>query len=300
MSKRIICLLCACLLAAAASSAAAEPLVYRVTGPEGTALYLMGTVHVGLKTDSIPDAAEKAMEECAALALEVDPAEMDSLNPGFLGQAARLFLPAGTKLSDLVGAELVQKCASALGMNRNILEMFVPYAAVTLLNERDCAALGLEEDHGTDRMLYDLARRLGLRVTGIENVEQQMDVLLGMDPGYGAALLEEETENPEACREEIRLLCEKWRAGDERGLEVLFAPEDGGPDPLEEAAQRLMVTDRNLGFANAAMAFLHGGETVFMAVGCGHLYGEEGLLALLEAQGCAVTRLNAAPEGAGE
>ena len=296
MDKRIICLLVAVLLAAAAVSSLAEPLVYRITGPEGTALYLMGTVHVGRKTDGIPEAAEKALEECGALALEVDPREMTAVNPAFLRQAARLFLPAGTRLSDLVGEELVQKCASALGMRQNSLEMLVPYAAVALLNERDYASLSLEEDYGTEKLLEDTARRLGLRVTGIETVEEQMDVLLSLDDAYCAGLMEEETEAPEACREEIRRLYELWQAGDEKGLEALLAAEAGLEDPAYAEAARLLVTDRNRRFAEAARAFLSGGETVFMAVGCGHLYGEEGLLTLLEAEGCAVVKLNAAPE----
>ncbi len=269
-----------------ASSALAEPAVYRVRGPEGGQMYLMGTLHAGLAGDTLPAAAKEAAGECTLLVLEADPGEMEETDPAFLQQAARLFLPAGVCLSDLIGPDLTEQCAAALGMRRAALERFVPYGAVSLLSERDNAALSLDPDWGADRLLYALALEKGMGVYGIETVEEQMDALLSLDTSWCAEAIRQALSDPGGCIGEVSLLRALWLKGDEQGLEALFEREEDDPE-----AERVLVTQRNLRFRDAALSFLSGEETVFMAVGCAHLYGEEGLIRLMENAQCHVERL---------
>ena len=52
-----------------------------------------------------------------------------------------------------------------------------------------------------------------------------------------------------------------------------------------------MVDDRNYGMAEAAAGYLRSGDTVFMAVGTGHLVGDVGLIQLLQDAGFTAERV---------
>jgi uncharacterized protein YbaP (TraB family) len=87
-------------------------------------------------------------------------------------------------------------------------------------------------------------------------------------------------------------MIEGWKAGE---LEVITAGilEDPAAYPEElwddvEAYNRMMVYDRNIAMADRAEEFLASGRTVMIAVGAGHLPGEQGIAALLEKRGYTV------------
>ena len=84
-----------------------------------------------------------------------------------------------------------------------------------------------------------------------------------------------------------------WRTGDEQFLDIQM--NDVMREQAPEVHQRIMV-DRNIAWAQTLDAALSGGAgTAFIAVGAGHLVGEESSVpALLAQRGYKVERYGAA------
>ena len=94
---------------------------------------------------------------------------------------------------------------------------------------------------------------------------------------------------PAAAARQLRGLYGAWRTGNAtllafyNGFEDPFASDE--EKALAQAFRKAMLTDRNVGMADFAEAQLGSGQTVFLAVGAGHMIGMSGVVSLLRARG---------------
>jgi len=134
---------------------------------------------------------------------------------------------------------------------------------------------------GVDRALIAEAAR----VEGLESFEEQYAVFDRLPPARQARLLTALAAEADSHAEDQRVIA--WLTGDIAALEreasvgILADPE------LREALQ----LSRNRAWAGRVAALLDGGERPFVAVGAAHMWGEEGLPALLAARGYTVRRV---------
>ena len=87
----------------------------------------------------------------------------------------------------------------------------------------------------------------------------------------------------------VQTMIEEWKAGDVKDLANLMNEAMVDQTELNE----VLLTRRNANWAEWMSSRLDQPGTVFMAVGAGHIGGDEGLLDLLEDKGLKATRVAA-------
>ena len=93
--------------------------------------------------------------------------------------------------------------------------------------------------------------------------------------------------------DEIPKLMNAWQNGDGKTLEHMLRDEQGSP-ALQEYMERRLIRERNLNWLPKLLAMPE--KNRFVVVGALHLYGSDGLLALLRQQGYRVEVVTKAHE----
>ena len=143
--------------------------------------------------------------------------------------------------------------------------------------------------HGTEMLLYARMKDLGAVNEGIETAASQMDLALSLGDGYMKEAIRAYLEEPEEMRLQVLELHTLWENGDAEGLTAYIEGVAAAEDEESADAYRRMFVERNRVFADRCLAEIASGRRVLVAVGCGHLYGKDGVIRLLEEAGCEVT-----------
>jgi uncharacterized protein len=263
-------------------------LLWRVSREGVAPSYVFGTIHVGdPRVLDLPDAVGRALGRSRRLYLET------MLGPR---EEARFFEAAqfenGRRLEPLIGAESYARLAAELrqrGVSDDVIARIKPWAAlVNLTVARD--GDGAET---LDQKVASIARGQGARVLGLEGIEEQIAVFERIPIETQVGLLRHAL----AHRDELAALIEPAiQAWIRRDLAALHSVSDrvGVRYPEMAAHYRLLfrtvVENRTVVMAHRLFVPLREGRA-FVAVGANHLYGQRGLLALIEAQGYRVTRV---------
>jgi len=260
---------------------APSPAIWQVTAPEGAhSGWLFGTVHA--LPDDIPwrsAALDEALGRSGVLVVEI--ADLDD------GSAARSAFDAVSRepgLPPLIdrlpksGRERLEGVLADAGVGRNAYAGIKTWAAALMLAStlRD-----YDPANGVDRVLIDQAEH----VAGLESFSEQYASFDSLSRQAQVALVRAIVEEPGGARQDARI--EAWLTGDLDSLDSL-SEEALLTDP--ELRQTLLV-ERNHAWARQIAALIAQGRRPFVAVGAGHMLGEEGLPALLDARGFRVARL---------
>lgn len=293
-------------LAEAEPAQTATPLFYEVTGENGQTMWLLGTIHVGdARTAYLPAEITDALKSADALAVEFNSIAYEE---ALLSDAALLtqlteayYYNDGTALSDHLSQSLyaqLRPLMLASGSN----SASTPYMKASLWNDViDSFYLrqgsSLSSSKGVDRRLLLLATAQGKPIYDIESYLSQIQMITGFSDGLQSLLL---TQSLQAglisyC-DGVEQLYELWCQGDEEALTEYLSADTAQLEQsdltLYQEYNTAMYTNRNATMHTAATTYLESGETVFYAVGLGHLLGEGGLIESLRAAGYTVKPVN--------
>jgi uncharacterized protein len=291
MTRRDVVRLALLLYAAPALAAAPERfqrgLLWRVTRKDLAPSHVYGTIHVpDSRLAVLPPPVKTAFDAARTLMLEFVPDRY--AQERFL--EAAIFLDHQT-LEQKIGAddfELAVQHLAPIGLPREFINKLKPWGV--LLNLRNPAG---HEGSPLDSQLLELARARRMPLYQIEGVEEQIFTFDEFPMESQVALLKHSL----AHGAELRALAE-------RTLEAYLAQDLAQIWRLREdfvarhpaiAAHQAVMTKRVVHDRSVVMAFrmqrqLRRGDA-FVALGALHLYGEKGVLALLEADGYRPTRI---------
>ncbi|WP_353217522.1 TraB/GumN family protein [Sandarakinorhabdus sp.] len=288
MAMRFFRLVLALLLAAPALAA---PAMWVVEGGQLNGrghITLYGTVHaLPPGQDWFSPAARTAFTAADLLVVEVadsgDPAVMAAAvqRTGLLPDA----LPLASRLPPALRPALAQILGS-LGLSADSLDRLKTWLAAISLLAADLARSGIDPAAGVDRSLIGMAVAAGKPVTGLETAEYQLGLFDALPETEQRLLLRSTVSDAGAAQEEIRALLKAWLAGDVERIRVEF--DDGSLSAELEAA---LLTRRNAAWADWVAARRDQPGQVFVAVGAAHLAGPGSLIALLQARGLTVRRV---------
>jgi len=280
----------------------ASPLFYRVTGPNGQKMWLLGTIHLGdAHTGALPKEIYDAFRSADALAVEYDPiafAEQLKTDAHLQNQLLAVrYYADGTALPDHLDPLLYQQAYPLLlasGSNHADAYRLKPAMLSAAIEQFYLQQeYGLELSKGVDLRLLTLAREQGKQIRCLESGLSQQQMLGSFSDPLQEYLLKKVL----ACSSkeysaETRRLYTLWCQGDEAALtEAVFSDmaDLAALDPgLYQEYMDAMYIRRNTQMFSAAEGYLQSGETVFFAVGLAHLLGEDGLINSLRAAGCRV------------
>jgi uncharacterized protein YbaP (TraB family) len=286
--------------AAAAATPAGEGKFYRIGRPGETASFLYGTMHLSdPRLDLLPE-ARKAFGAADTLVIEttdaLDPATTTAM---MLARPDLLYLPPGRKLSDILTdpqAVAVTAELERLGIPAASVETLQPWFVAVSLMLPACETARLAEGQKPlDLALAAEAKAADKRVLGLESGGEQLEALASMSGDLQVASLVSTLALGDRLPDLFETMTQLYLDGRialiSPLVEVLMPPGSAALAREAGAFERRLVNDRNHRMAERLAPLLQPGG-VFVAVGALHLPGDEGLVALLKAQGYAVTRLD--------
>lgn len=263
-------------------------LLWRVSKPGVAPSHVFGTMHIAdPRVLLIPDPVMRALAQAKSYAMEIQ------FNPAV---EARFFEAAqfedGRRLEPMIGAEAYAQVQASLRTREvpeEIIARIKPWAALANLTVTP-------EEYGQvtlDQRLYALARARRLPTFGLEGIEEQIAVFDGIPLDTQVALLKHGLAERDYLVGLIEPAIQAWL---KRDLAMLDAVRERTLARFPQMAEhyrtltRHIVENRSVVMAYRLSLPLARGR-VFVAIGVDHLYGEKGVLRLLQKQGYRVTRV---------
>jgi uncharacterized protein YbaP (TraB family) len=287
-------LLAAGSLASAAPSAAQQParnILYRVEGPSGATVYMLGSIHL-LTEDAYPLAqpVEAAYADAERVFFEVN---LDSLQASAMQLMPRALLQDGKTLRTEIPAELyaqVQQTATryaAMGINMATLDRFEPWMVAMLLSQLEWASIGLQAQYGIDVHFEGRAQQDGKGLGALESVEFQLGLMDSFTGDQQVEFLRQTLEDLPRTGELMNGMVQAWRTGDTAAMDSMM---NGSMGRYPDVYAR-MLTDRNAAWVPQIEQLLRGGDDVLVIVGAAHLVGDDSVVAMLRARGYTVEQI---------
>lgn len=272
------------------SHIAASPALWTIEA-DGATVHLFGTFHLlpdelNWRTDAVNTAfadADTVWFEADVLSPEAQ-AQMQSLIPQ-LG-----LNPQGVTLSSLLGDDTYaafEAQTAELGIPAGNFEPVQPWLAGVTLGAMQLQSFGFNPATGVEAVLSAEANASGKQLDYFETAEGQVRILAGLPMETQVEWLRVSLADMSDLRGEADRMVTAWATGD---MDTLDAQVNGSiRDASAELYEALMVA-RNRNWVPQIEAMIASGGTHFVAVGAGHMPGDEGVVELLQAQGYTVTR----------
>jgi uncharacterized protein YbaP (TraB family) len=269
------------------------PLLFEVRSATNT-VYLLGTVHVGSRQMyPMSSAVEEAFARSRVLALEIDPNDREAALAALQGSLYRPPDNLRNHISPELLAEL-QEVLPRIGLPIEYAQTMKPPLLAITLAMMEIARLGYDPAMGVESHLAARAKERGMPLVQLESAEEQMRLFDLLSEPTQAAVLAQALHSiaRDEMAGELDELLAAWSQGDaKRLLEVIERENADLPTGMGEELREALYTRRNRGMAAKVEAMLAGEVPHFVAVGAGHLLGEDGVVALLRARGFTVKQL---------
>ena len=274
---------------AAADAKAAKPAMWQVSDKD-TSIYLFGTVHLlPPGTQWRTPKLDKAAGEAGTLVVETI---IDEKNPrAFAAELARLSIRPGlppivSRVAPGKQAALRAVIAKA-GIPEVSLNNMETWAAAFALLQLQFKELGVSGTDGVELVLRDAFTSAGKRVEQLETNSQQLGFFDALPEAAQRELLEGAIESPAAAKKQFDAMLAAWMSGDVEAIGRTFNAEFQNSPELKD----VLLKRRNANWAYWLHSRMGQPGTVFVAVGAGHLAGEDSVVEMLKKRGLRVRRV---------
>jgi uncharacterized protein YbaP (TraB family) len=276
-------------VATAPATVDAKPALWAVED-EDTTIYLFGTVHVlkpGLSwfDEAVKDAFDKSDQVMLEVVLPEDQAEMaGAMLPLAIDQS-------GKTLSSRLDADQLtayQAAMASVGIPAAQFEMFKPWFVGVTLSVLPLAKYGYDPEQGAEKQLTKFAKAGGKPIAGLETLTQQLGFFDGLPDASQVSFLNSVVKDLDQMGPILDKLVTLWAKGDPDGLAVVMNESMAATPELT----KILLWDRNANWADQLQARMDQPGTVFVAVGAGHLAGENSVQDYLKERGLTATRID--------
>jgi uncharacterized protein YbaP (TraB family) len=254
--------------------------------------YLFGTHHL-IDKDKIPQ-FDSILAVCAQADAVVG--EMDLKEPGIQKKMMQGSVMKGKKMKDLVSPADFQmldtEFKSVMGVGMSLLGSFKPMVLMSLHQLTLYLKLsGLKKQPvAVDELFQKQARAGSKAVIGLETIDYQINVLFNsMTLERQAEVLLYEVRQKDQLMKDLSQLNEAYVTGNLEKMKEL----DVDDESMTPEERKTLVDNRNQNWLKK-LPELFNKQSCFVAVGCLHLVGDNGLINQLRLQGYTVepVRLN--------
>ncbi|MEO8766495.1 MAG: TraB/GumN family protein [Ginsengibacter sp.] len=246
--------------------------------------FLFGTFHLLCKEDiQFGKQLKEAVKASDEIYMELDMDDPSTLLSGLL----YMNMKDGKKLADLYTPEEYKKLKSYFTDSLNtpllLLQKAKPYFLVALLYPKmmNCAApAGVEEE------LLKIAKEDKKEIKGLETIQFQASVFDSIPYEWQAKELMKNIDSFSFYKNEFEDMVKLYKSQQLDSMENMLAKSEFGSDQYED----LLLNDRNKKWVKELKEIMKN-ESVFVAVGAGHLTGVNGLISLLKKEGYKVEPL---------
>lgn len=263
------------------------PPFFKITDPDtGGVVYLLGTMHVGIKNTVYPDEVYAALDECPTLAVEIDLQALEA-DQQRINNAMKLLECQSGSAEDYLGEDYaeIKQFFRKNGIYSSRLEGYIPAVWSSMLSNRLASDCGYLSKYGTDRAMASYAKDHSIKIIELETVEEQYQMNADEPRELQIySLLSSVQTDHEILMEQMRDLYRAWSEGDGAAIERMLTEEEIPEDLAEEYAQYYyaMYESRQKKMAEFIEKTLENGEKAVVAVGAMHCYATPDILDFLE------------------
>lgn len=250
-------------------------------------LWLFGSVHIAdERLSQLPAPVLKALDNSELLLLEIDPLTLKS------SDFSHVITP-NTHWPERLGPELAAKLEQAVNASgQPMLRQLPPWFAALQLTQLKARELGFHTQQGVDMQLRLRARQQNLPVAGLESPALVMELLASLhERGLERDFITHSLDELEQMQPHLEHLLNTWLKGDEQALLALLQ-EEQSPALTGFIEQELLARRNHLWLERLEQL---APARALMVVGALHLYGEQGLIQLLENNGYTLNKVEDTP-----
>lgn len=263
------------------------PPFFRISDPNtGGVVYLLGTMHVGVSNTVYPDEIYKALDECSALAVEIDLQTLEA-DPLRLSSAMGILECQSGTAADFLGEYHgeVKQFFQKKRMYSIDLESYIPAVWNSMLSNQLAADCGYFSQYGTDRTMLSYAKEHSMEIIELETVEEQYQMNANEPSELQVySLVSSVRTDYEIQKAQMRELYRAWSENDSAAIERMLIDE-GIPEELKDDYDQYyyaMYENRQEKMADFIAKSLENGEKVVVAVGAMHCYAKPDILDFLD------------------
>jgi uncharacterized protein len=272
--------------APAVATVNADPALWVIKDAD-TTIYLFGTVHVLRDNIKWFDGGVKAAYLASSeVVLEADISDPASQQ----GVMMKLAIdPDGPTLSEKLGADKAayQSVLSGLGIPSAAFDKLEPWAAALTLPLVSLMKSGIKLDSGVETTLLAAMKTDGKKLMTLETVEEQMGYLDTLPEAVQIAFLKSTIADFPKTGPVLDEMMAVWAKGNPEALDTLLNKAMQATPEVE----KVLLSDRNVRWAEWVEKRMAKPGTVFMAVGAGHLAGKNSVQEKLKAKKLIATRI---------
>ena len=247
--------------------------------------YLYGTIHMICGSDAgLSDSLLKAIAKCDEVYLEID---MDNIFE-MLGAMKSLQMKGDTTLEDLYTEEEYEKVKAYFEKNSsmipfNMLRKFKPMLASSLLEQK---GMQCDDAVAIEQVIMGEANKNKKSIKGLETLKYQASILDSIPYKMQAMQLLNyiDSTNAGADNKEMEAMMEAYKSQNLDNLEKLMMKTEPGMMVYYD----ILLFNRNRNWVKKLNDLLPK-KSLVIAVGAGHLPGENGMIQLLKKEGYKVT-----------
>ena len=261
------------------------PALWVVKDADST-LYLFGSVHVLRPTTGwASPRVEAAFDSASDIWFEIsNPDDQAAVMPLIQQHGLSPETPLSSRLTPEENAEL-EAAAQAMGASAAQLQPMKPWLAALSLSVAPLVKAGYDPKSGVELVLKARAEAAGKPIHAFETIDKQIGILANLPDDVQMAFLRETLKDYENAVTMLDGMVEAWAKGDVETLDRIMVEEMKAASP---ALYQALLVDRNTDWANQIQTLLAGSGTTFIAVGAGHLTGDESVQAILQQRGVTV------------
>ncbi|MDQ6842905.1 MAG: TraB/GumN family protein, partial [Bacteroidota bacterium] len=246
--------------------------------------FLFGTFHLLCRDDiHFSDQLLQAIQSSNEIYMELDMDDPSTLLSGML----YMNMKNGKKLQDLYSADeynRIQKYfADTLHTPMMLFQKAKPYFLVALLYPR---MMNCSSPAGVEEELLKVAKENKKEIKGLETMQFQASVFDSIPYDWQAKELLKNIDSFAVYKKEFADLVDLYKNQNLDSMQNMLVNSEFGSDKYDD----LLLKNRNKNWVGQLKNIMKN-ESVFVAVGAGHLTGDDGLIALLKKMGYKVEPL---------
>jgi len=262
-------------------------MLFRVTGPKGGSVYLLGSVHLlSPEAGKLPRVVDSIFNRSKTVAFET---RIDSLQMRAFELFAKASYPKGKTLHSEfspAGVARLDTLLDAYGIPAEQVDGYKPWFVSLLFTQLVMKRANFSTQYGVDAQLNARAHEMGKVMIGLEPVDAQLGLFDNISPADQERMILQSV-GPDSSAHMLMEIKDAWQTGDAAALDRLLNKGLKDSPSLFEA----LVTKRNTSWMPKIEALLHEPDDALVVVGAAHLVGKQGVVEMLRAKGYAVQQM---------
>jgi len=281
--NKLITLFTAITLSCSSTGIMAKSSVWKVS-KNNDHVFIGGTIHVLPETEyPLPKEFIDAYKNSDQIVLEAqlpDPSDVTAQQ----AMIAQMSLNNGETLQSILQPktfELLAHYFSGIGSNIEQFSGFKPGFVISIMALIELQKADISGS-GVDAYFEELANNDKKVITYFETAEMQFTMLGDLGRGYEDEFILANIELNAEFADFFQHILDAWRMGDESRLESLI---NTAAIESDEKSYDALFTHRNKKWIPQIESLFNNNKKEFILVGAGHLFGKDGLIALLKSKG---------------